>query len=113
MIRIRQFTLAEGHIICMPEQLEKEFKDALALIQYIMKTLGIDKDIWYRFSKWDPKKTDKYIDNPKAWEESQKVMKKILTDLKLEYVEADGEAAFYGPKLDIQINNLNLTVIFQ
>lgn len=105
LIRVRQFTLSDAHIICMPEQLEDEFKRVLDLISYIMKTLGIDKEIWYRFSKWDPKNKEKYIDNPKAWDASQKMMKKILDDIKLKYVEADGEAAFYGPKLDIQFRN--------
>jgi len=90
----------------MPEQLEDEFKKVLDLIKYVMKTLGIEDKIWYRFSKWDPKNKEKYIDNPKAWEESQAVMKKILDGIKLEYTEADGEAAFYGPKLDLQFKNV-------
>ncbi len=106
LIRVRQFTLAEGHIICTSEQIEDEFKKTLDLINYIMKALGIDKDIWYRFSKWDPKNKKKYIGNPKAWDESQKTMKNILDHLKLEYVEADDEAAFYGPKLDVQFKNV-------
>ncbi len=106
LIRVRQFTLSDAHIICMPEQLEHEFKKVLDLVQFVMKTLGIDKEIWYRFSKWDPKNKEKYIDNPKAWEESQKMLKKILDDIGLKYTEADGEAAFYGPKLDIQFRNV-------
>ncbi len=105
LIRVRQFTLSEGHVICTPQQLESEFRDVIDLIKHFMKTLGIDKDIWYRFSKWDPKDKKKYIDNPKAWDESQKAMKKILDNMKLDYVEADGEAAFYGPKFDIQFKN--------
>ena len=105
LLRVRQFTLTDAHIICMPEQLEKEFEDVLDLVQYVMKTLGFE-DYWYRFSKWDPKSKGKYIDNPKAWEESQKVMKKIIDKLKLKYVEAEGEAAFYGPKLDVQMRNV-------
>ncbi len=105
LIRIRQFTLADAHIICMPEQLEEEFMGVVDLIQYIMKTLGFD-DYWYRFSKWDPNKKEKYIDNPDAWERSQKIMKKILDNMKLKYEEAEGEAAFYGPKLDIQMKNV-------
>jgi len=105
LIRIRQFTLADAHIICSPDQLEKEFEGVVDLVQYVMKTLGF-KDYWYRFSKWDPKKKDKYIDNPKAWNDSQKIMKKIIDKLKLKYDEADGEAAFYGPKLDVQMRNV-------
>lgn len=106
LTRVRQFTLSEGHIIVTPEQLESEFKEVIALINYVMKTLGIEKDISYRFSKWDPKKTDKYINNPEAWDHSQKALKKILDHLGLDYVEADGEAAFYGPKLDLQAKNV-------
>ena len=107
LIRVRQFTLADGHLIVTPEQLEAEFKGVLDLIQYFMKTLGIDKDIYYRFSKWDPKDTHKYINNPKAWEETQNTMKTILDHIGLNYTEADGEAAFYGPKLDIQFKNVH------
>lgn len=105
LIRIRQFTLADAHIICTPEQLQDEFEGVLDLIKYVMDCLGF-KNYWYRFSKWDPKRKDKYIDNPTAWDESQRTMKKILDKMKLEYKEADGEAAFYGPKLDIQMKNL-------
>lgn len=107
LIRVRQFTLSEGHIICTPEQLENEFMGAMNLINYIMETLGISDDIWYRFSKWDPQNREKYIDNPEAWEYSQKKMKNILDKMKLDYVEADGEAAFYGPKLDLQFRNVH------
>ncbi len=105
LIRIRQFTLADAHIICTPEQIQSEFEGVLDLIKYVMDCLGF-KNYWYRFSKWDPKNKEKYIDNPKAWEESQKPMKEILDRLKLKYTEADGEAAFYGPKLDIQMKNI-------
>ena len=105
LTRLRQFTLADAHIICLPEQLEAEFEKVLDLIKYVTKKLGIT-DIWYRFSKWDPKNKEKYIDNPKAWEESQKTMKGILNKLKVEYKEAENEAAFYGPKLDIQFKNV-------
>lgn len=105
LTRLWQFTLADGHIICTPEQLEFEFEKVLDLINHVMKTLGI-KDVWYRFSKWDPKDKKKYIDNPVAWEKSQKMMKKILDKLKIKYKEAEGEAAFYGPKLDIQYKDV-------
>jgi len=107
LIRLRQFTLSEGHLICRMDQLEKEFDGVLDLINYIMKTLGLT-DFWYRFSKWDPNdKKDKYINNPKAWEGSQKILKQILDKHKLEYEEVDGDAAFYGPKLDIQMKNVH------
>ena len=106
LIRVRQFTLAEGHIICTKDQIEKEFMDALNLIIYMMKVLGIYDKITYRFSKWDENDKEKYIDNKQGWEETQVIMKNILNHLKLEYKEADGEAAFYGPKLDIQYKNV-------
>ena len=107
LIRVREFTLADGHLIVTPEQLEDEFRGVVDLIQYIMKTLGIDKDITYRFSKWDPNNTEKYINDPDAWNKTQTTMKTILDHLKLDYTEADDEAAFYGPKLDIQFKNVH------
>ncbi len=107
LIRLRQFTISEGHIICTPEQLEAEFSGVLDLINYMMDTLGIKEDIWYRFSKWDPANRSKYIDNPEAWEDTQAKMKAILDKLRIDYAEADGEAAFYGPKLDIQFKNVH------
>jgi threonyl-tRNA synthetase len=106
LIRVRQFTLADAHIICTPEQLEDEFKDVLDLIEYIMKCLGIEKDIRYRFSKWDPKHTEKYINDPEAWDNTQAIMKKIIDHIGIDYTEADDEAAFYGPKLDVQFTNV-------
>jgi len=105
LIRIRQFTLADGHIICRPDQLEDEFLGALDLISYVTKTLGLT-GLTYRFSKWDPNNKAKYIDNTHAWESSQKILKAILDRTGLPYYEADGEAAFYGPKLDIQFKNV-------
>ncbi len=107
LIRVRQFTLADAHIMCTPEQLEKEFTDVIVLIQDMMKAIGIYDDVWYRFSKWDPAKTEKYIDNPEAWENSQNIMRDILDTIGLDYQEADGEAAFYGPKLDVQFKNVH------
>ncbi len=105
LIRVRQFTLADAHIICTPEQLEKEFEGVIGLIQYGMKSLGLE-NYWYQFSKWDPKDKEKYIDNPEAWESSQNMMKKIIDKMGLKYEEVEGEAAFYGPKLDIQMKNV-------
>ena len=107
LIRVRQFTISEGHLIVRPDQLEEEFKGVINLIDYIMDTLGIREDIWFRFSKWDPANKGKYIDNPAAWEDSQEKMKNILDKLDLDYVVAEDEAAFYGPKLDIQFKNVH------
>ena len=107
LIRVRQFTLAEGHLIVTPEQLEDEFRDVVDLIKHVMKTLGISDDITYRFSKWDPNNREKYIGDAKAWEKTQDIMKNILNHLEIDYVEASDEAAFYGPKLDIQQKNVH------
>lgn len=107
LIRVRQFTISEGHLIVTPEQLEDEFRGVVDLINYMMTTLGIENDISYRFSKWDPNNKEKYIDDPEAWEAAQAKMKKILDHLGINYKEAVGEAAFYGPKLDIQFKNVH------
>lgn len=107
LIRVRQFTISEGHLVVTPEQLEEEFRGVVSLIDYFMNVLGIEGDISYQFSKWDPEKTDKYIDNPEAWADAEKQMKTILDHLEIDYVEAIGEAAFYGPKLDIQFKNVH------
>lgn len=107
LIRVRQFTLADGHIICTPDQVEEEFKKAVDLIKFMMKSLGIHNDISYRFSKWDPNNREKYIGDEAAWESSQAKMKVILDDLGINYKEAEGEAAFYGPKLDVQFTNVH------
>jgi threonyl-tRNA synthetase len=107
LIRVRQFTISEGHLIVRPDQLEEEFKGVVDLVNYMMNTLGIKEEITYRFSKWDPNNKEKYIDNPEAWEDTQVKMKMILDDLKIDYKEAIGEAAFYGPKLDLQFKNVH------
>lgn len=107
LIRVRQFTISEGHLICTPEQLEEEFLGVIDLVNYVMETIGIEDDIWYQFSKWDPDNKDKYIDNPEAWDDTQEKMENILEKMDLEYEIADGEAAFYGPKLDIQFKNVH------
>ncbi|MDP4039672.1 MAG: threonine--tRNA ligase [Candidatus Pacearchaeota archaeon] len=106
LTRLRQFTLADAHIICREDQVEQEFIEALDLIKYVMRKLGIEEHIWYRFSKWDQKNKEKYIQNPKAWNKSQDMMKRILDKIKIKYIEADGEAAFYGPKLDLQYKDV-------
>lgn len=106
LIRVRQFTISEGHLVCMPSQLEQEFKGCLDLAMYMMKCLGFDEDVTYRFSKWDPNNTEKFINDPKAWEYAEGEMKRILDNIGLNYTVGVGEAAFYGPKLDIQMKNV-------
>ena len=106
LIRVRQFTISEGHLMCTPEQLESEFEACLDLTTYMLKTLGLYEDVSYRFSQWDPADTEKYIGTPEQWDEAQGVMKRILDKLEIPYKIGIGEAAFYGPKLDIQIRNV-------
>ncbi|MDE6585282.1 MAG: threonine--tRNA ligase [Clostridia bacterium] len=106
LIRIRQFTLSDGHIICTKEQIEEEFKRCLDLSYYFLDALGMRNDVTFRFSKRGKSKSDKYIDNDEAWNNTEAMMKVILDDLGLDYVEADDEAAFYGPKLDVQAKNV-------
>lgn len=107
LIRVRQFTISEGHIACTPEQLDDEFAASLELAQFMLNTLGLDNDVTYRFSKWDENDKAKYIGDHDKWEAVQNTMRAILDNLKIDYYEADGEAAFYGPKLDIQIKNVH------
>ncbi|MGM9550903.1 MAG: threonine--tRNA ligase [Clostridia bacterium] len=107
LIRVRQFTISEGHLMCTPEQLEDEFKSCLELAVYMLKTLGLYEDVSYRFSQWDPNDRGKYIGTDEQWAEAQGMMKKILDHLEIPYVVGIGEAAFYGPKLDIQIKNVH------
>ncbi len=106
LIRIRQFTISEGHLMCRPDQLEDEFKACLEMAIYMLKTLGLYEDVSYRFSQWDPNDRDTYIGTPEQWDEAQSTMKKILDHLAIPYKIGIGEAAFYGPKLDIQIKNV-------
>ena len=106
LIRVRQFTLSDGHIICTKEQVEDEFKRCLDLSYDILDALGMREDVSFRFSKRGKSKSDKYIDNDEAWNNTEAMMKVILDDLGLDYVEADDEAAFYGPKLDVQAKNV-------
>lgn len=106
LIRVRQFTISEGHLMCTPDQLEDEFAQCLDLVKYTLKTLGLYEDVSYRFSQWDPENTEKYIGTAEDWDEAQGVMKKILDDLEISYSVGKGEAAFYGPKLDVQIKNV-------
>ena len=106
LIRVRQFTISEGHLMCTPEQLEEEFKNCLELAIFMLKTLGLYEDASYRFSQWDPNDREKYIGTVEQWNEAQDAMKKILDHLQIPYKIGIGEAAFYGPKLDIQIKNV-------
>ena len=107
LIRVRQFTISEGHLILRPEQLEDEFRGCLELANYMLTTLGLADDVTYRFSQWDPNNTEKYIGTPEQWDEAQGAMKKILDHLGIHYTIGIDEAAFYGPKLDIQIKNVH------
>ncbi len=107
LIRVRQFTISEGHIVLRPEQLEEEFKNCLELAKYMLETVGLAEDVSYRFSQWDPENPkNKYEGTKEQWEEAQGLMKKILDHLELDYTVGIDEAAFYGPKLDIQIKNV-------
>ena len=107
LIRVRQFTISEGHIICAPDQLEQEFKECLELARYMMECVGFSDDVTYRFSQWDPNDRDKYIGTEEQWNEAQGTMEKILNHLGVKYTIGVGEAAFYGPKLDIQMKNVH------
>ena len=107
LIRVRQFTISEGHLVLRPEQLEEEFRGCLELANYMLKAVGLDEDVTYRFSKWDPERKDKYEGTAEQWNEAQDLMGKILDNLGLKYSIGIDEAAFYGPKLDIQIKNVH------
>lgn len=106
LIRVRQFTISEGHIMCLPSQVEQQFKECVELIEFMQKTVGLYDDLKFRFSKWDENNKEKYIGSAEDWENTQNAMRSILDNLGLDYTEADGEAAFYGPKLDVQIKNV-------
>lgn len=106
LTRVRQFTISEGHLIVRPDQVDEEFKNCVHLAVHVLTTLGLQDDVTYRLSKWDPANTEKYIGDAEYWETSQGKMRELLNELNLPFVEADGEAAFYGPKLDIQAKNV-------
>lgn len=106
LIRVRQFTISEGHLVLRPDQLEEEFADCLSLCKYFLGTVGLLEDCTFRFSQWDPNNTDKYEGTAEQWETAQATMKKILEDLGVSYKIGIDEAAFYGPKLDIQYKNV-------
>ncbi|WP_312653639.1 threonine--tRNA ligase [Aminipila sp.] len=106
LTRVRQFTISEGHLIVRPDQIEEEFKACVDLAKYCLTTLGLEGDVTYQMSKWDPKNTEKYMGTPEMWDEVQDMMRNILNHIGIEFTEAEGEAAFYGPKLDIQAKNV-------
>ena len=106
LTRVRQFTISEGHLVCTPEQVDQEFKNCVSLAKYCLTTLGLQDDVTYRMSKWDPEDSGKYLGTAEEWEKVEDAMRKILDEIGLDYVEATGEAAFYGPKLDIQAKNV-------
>ena len=106
LIRVRQFTISEGHLIIRPDQLEEEFKGCLDLARFMLKITGLLDDVSYRFSRWDPDDKVKYIQQPEIWDKAEKTMKSLLDEIGLDYKEEKGEAAFYGPKLDIQVKNV-------
>ncbi|WP_312372175.1 threonine--tRNA ligase [Lachnoclostridium sp.] len=106
LTRVRQFTISEGHLIVTPEQLEDEFKGCVDLAKYCLTTLGLAEDVTYRLSKWDPNNQGKYLGNEETWNMVQDMMRDILNHIGIDFTEEDGEAAFYGPKLDIQAKNV-------
>ncbi len=106
LTRVRQFTISEGHLVCTPEQIADEFKGCVELARHCLTTLGLEEDVTYRMSKWDPENKDKYLGTAEEWDKVEGAMREILDDIGLEYTEEAGEAAFYGPKLDIQAKNV-------
>jgi len=106
LTRVRQFTISEGHLIVRPDQMVEEFKGCLDLARYCLQTLGVEEDVTYRLSKWDPNDKEKYIGTAEVWEETQQHIRDVLNELGIKFEEAEGEAAFYGPKVDIQAKNV-------
>lgn len=106
LTRVRQFTISEGHLIVRPDQMVEEFKDCIALAHYCLKTLGLEEDVTYHLSKWDPANTGKYIGTSQEWDEMEGHIRNILTELNIPFTEDVGEAAFYGPKVDINAKNV-------
>ena len=106
LTRVRQFTISEGHLIVRPDQMVKEFKDCIALAQYCLQVLGVEEDVTYHLSKWDPEDKEKYIGEPEVWNETEEHIRNMLQELNIPFVEDVGEAAFYGPKVDINAKNV-------
>ena len=106
LTRVRQFTITEAHIILRPDQAEEELTRCTELCNYVMKTLGIDGDVTYRLSKWDPENKEKYLGDEEYWNSTQQYLRSVMQKNNIPFTEADGEAAFYGPKIDIQAKNV-------
>lgn len=106
LTRVRQFTISEGHLIVRPDQMVEEFKGCLALAKKCLTTLGVEEDVTYHLSKWDPNNREKYLGDENYWESTQSKIREILSEYGVPFTEADGEAAFYGPKIDIQAKNV-------
>ena len=106
LTRVRQFTISEGHLIVRPDQMVEEFKGCIALARHCLKTLGVEEDVTYHLSKWDPENSEKYIGEPEVWEQTEASIRQILTELEIPFTEDVGEAAFYGPKVDINAKNV-------
>lgn len=106
LTRVRQFTISEGHLIVRPDQMVEEFKKCIALAKHCLSVLGVEEDVTYHLSKWDPDNREKYIGEPEVWEETQQHMREIMNELGIQYTEDIGEAAFYGPKIDINAKNV-------
>ncbi len=106
LTRVRQFTISEGHLIVRPDQMVEEFKGCIALAKHCLETLGVEEDVTYHLSKWDPSNKEKYIGEPEVWEATEQHIREILTELNIPFTEDVGEAAFYGPKVDINAKNV-------
>ena len=106
LTRVRQFTITEGHIVLRPDQAEEELTRCVELANYVMKTLGVDQEVTYRLSKWDPVNNEKYLGDEEYWNNSQQYLRDVMDKNGIRYTEAEGEAAFYGPKIDIQAKNV-------
>ena len=106
LTRVRQFTISEGHLIVRPDQMVEEFKGCLALAKYCLEILGVEEDVTYHLSKWDPDNREKYIGEPEVWNQTEQHIRDILNELGIPFVEDVGEAAFYGPKVDINAKNV-------
>lgn len=106
LTRVRQFTISEGHLVVRPDQMVEEFKGCIALAQHCLQTLGLEEDVTYHLSKWDPENREKYIGEPEVWDETEAHIRSVLQELNIPFVEDVGEAAFYGPKVDINAKNV-------
>ena len=106
LTRVRQFTITEAHLVIRPDQAEEELKGCLDLAYYVLSTLGLQDDVTYRLSKWDPANKEKYLGDDNYWNSTQDALRAVLREKGVTFVEADGEAAFYGPKIDIQAKNV-------